>query len=56
VLTGEIIAAVAIVAGIGMVTRRAAHRVTDQAKSEESAQHEHPENEPEHSEGLANPS
>ncbi|HJP80635.1 MAG TPA: DMT family transporter [Pseudonocardiaceae bacterium] len=60
VLTGEIIAAVAIVAGIGMVTRRAAHRVTDQAKAEEKAQEtageSAPERENEHSEGLANPS
>ena len=37
VLTGEIIAAIAIVNGIWMVTRRAAHRVTDQAKAEKAA-------------------
>ncbi|HEX4223272.1 MAG TPA: DMT family transporter [Pseudonocardiaceae bacterium] len=59
VLTGEIIAAVAIVAGIGMVTRRAAHRQTDQAKSENAAPPAAEQGQPmadEHSEGLANPS
>jgi hypothetical protein len=36
VLTGEIIAALAIVAGIGIVARRAAHRITGEVRTEDA--------------------